>query len=256
MKEYLTIGKIASLFGLNIQTLYYYDSIGLFRPRVRDEKNGRRKYEFDQIYELATICYMRKIGYSLEEIQERRRTQRAQSTLMHLKKRSVELHREWRELLTIDEAIQRKITFIEREMDKIRADEISIRHFEARKYLPIGGEEMLYRHNTFYLYPTIAFYEGEDKYFGAYLLSEEGQTAQEESFVPAMEIPEGDYLCAYHLGAYEHVPATIRKLRESRPNLKLDTTTINFNILDQFVEHDSADYITHMQIQILDKESK
>ena len=70
MKEYFSIGELAELFGLNIQTLYYYDSVGIFSPRERNEKNGRRKYEFDQIYELATVSYMRRLGYSLEEIKE------------------------------------------------------------------------------------------------------------------------------------------------------------------------------------------
>ena len=59
MKDFLSISELGTLFGLNIQTLYYYDSIGLFQPRMRDGKTGRRKYEFDQVYELATICYMR-----------------------------------------------------------------------------------------------------------------------------------------------------------------------------------------------------
>jgi len=81
LKEFLSIGEMGSLFGLNIQTLYYYDSIDIFKPRMRDMKNGRRKYEFDQIYELATICYMRKLGYSLEEITKQRSTQHAGSAL-------------------------------------------------------------------------------------------------------------------------------------------------------------------------------
>ena len=62
VKEYFSIGELAELFGLNIQTLYYYDSVGIFSPRERNEKNGRRKYEFDQIYELATVSYMRRLG--------------------------------------------------------------------------------------------------------------------------------------------------------------------------------------------------
>lgn len=253
MKDFLLIGEISALFGLNIQTLYYYDSIDLFRPRVRDEKNGRRKYEFDQIYELATICYMRKIGYSLDEIQERRRTQRAESTLKNLKQRSIELHSQWQELLMIDEAIQRKIRFIEREMERIQKHEICIRSFPARKYIPIGGEDMLYRHNSFYFYPTIAFYRREEKYFGAYLLSDEVEETFMAPFEEVLEIPAGEYLCGYHLGAYERVPETIHRLRTSRPDLWFDETTINFNILDQFVENDSANYITHMQIRILDR---
>lgn len=251
MKDFLSIGEMSALFGLNVQTLYYYDSINLFRARYREPKNGRRQYEFDQVYELATICYMRRLGYSLEEIAKHRATQHVQPTLESLKQRSEELHRQWQELISVDEAIQRKILFIEREMDGMKTDEIAIRHYEARKYLSIGSEDMLYRHNSFYFYPTMAFYKGDQKYFGAYLNPDEQKMPE---FVPedqVCEIEAGDYLCGYHVGPYATIRESIRRLRESHPELKLDDVTVNFNILDQFVEHDSANYVTHLQIRIM-----
>ncbi len=251
MKDFLSIGEISILFGLNVQTLYYYDSIKLFYPRYRDPKSGRRRYEFDQIYELATICYMRKLGYSLEEIMNQRKTQHVGPTLLSLRQRSEELHRQWQELFAIDEAIQRKIRFIEEEVDGIRPGEIEVRSYGVRKYIAIGEEEMLYRHNSFYFFPTIAFYEGERKHFGAYLYPGEQQIPEVALKEKILEIPAGDYLCTYHPGPYEKVPETIRRLRASHPELTLDDVAINFNILDQFVENDSANYITHMQIRIL-----
>lgn len=251
MKDFLSIGEIGSLFGLNIQTLYYYDSIGIFKPRLRDDKNGRRKYEFDQVYELATICYMRKLGYTLEEIQTFRSTQHTRTALESLKERSVKLHEQWQELFSIDEAIQRKISFIEREMEQIRTDEICIRHFKARRYLAIGEEELLYRQNSFYFYPTIAFYQGAAKYFGAYLYQCEDRDMDLTLPRKTLEIAEGDFLCGYHLGSYEGVPETIRRIREARPDLLFEDLAVNFNILDQFVENDSSHYITHTQIRIL-----
>lgn len=251
MKEFLSIGEMGSLFGLNIQTLYYYDSIDIFKPRMRDTKNGRRKYEFDQIYELATICYMRKLGYSLEEITKQRSTQHVGSALDSLKQRSEELHRQWMELISIDEAIQRKLRFIEEEMENIRTDEITIRHFEDRAYLAIGEEEMIYRQNSFYFYPTIAFYQGEGKYFGAYLYPSSEPLPETIRKDQIRKIPAGDFLCGYHLGSYETVPATIGRIRNARPDLEFEDLTINFNILDQFVENQSSNYITHTQIRIM-----
>lgn len=251
MKEFLSIGEMSALFGLNVQTLYYYDKINLFKPRVRNPKNGRRQYEFDQVYVLATICYMRKLGYSLDEIMERRSNQHMNNTLEFLKLRSEELHRQWRELFAIDEAIQRKICFIEQEMKEIRPYEIAVRRYEARKYISIGDEQMLYRHNSFYFYPTIAFYQGDSKVFGAYLYPDGEEMTDIVDASQIRQIEAGDFLCTYHLGAYETVPDTIRRLRASHPELTLDEQTINFNILDQFVENDSADYITHMQIRII-----
>ncbi|WP_333651308.1 MerR family transcriptional regulator [Lacrimispora sp.] len=252
MKDFLSIGEMSSLFGLNIQTLYYYDSIGIFCPRQRDPKNGRRKYEFDQVYELATICYMRKLGYSLEEITAKRKIQHVHSSLESLRKRSEELHRQWKELFSIDEAIQRKLAFIEEEMKDIRTDQITIRYCPERTYIAIGEEELIYRQNSFYFYPTIAFYEGSLKYFGAYLYPSKGPLPEFLRQDQIRKIPAGDYLCAYHLGSYDKVPQTLERLRNSRPDLKLEDLTVNFNILDQFVENDSSNYITLSQIQILE----
>lgn len=251
MKDFLSIGEMSALFGLNVQTLYYYDSIGIFKPRMRNEKNGRRKYEFDQVYELATICYMRRLGYSLEEIAETRSGKCGEPVLDSLKQRSEELRRQWRELLSIDEAIQRKLRFIEEEMKDLRLQEITIRHYEARYYIAIGEEELLYRQSSFYFYPTIAFYQENRKTFGAYLYPDGEAALQTGQKGRVKEIPAGDFLCGYHVGAYENVPAAIEQLRRSRPDLSFGDLTINFNILDQFVEQDSKNYITHIQIRIL-----
>lgn len=36
MKAYLTVGEMGRMFGLNVQTLHYYDKIGLFCPQLRN----------------------------------------------------------------------------------------------------------------------------------------------------------------------------------------------------------------------------
>ncbi len=69
-KEYLNVNELATLFGLNVQTLHYYDKIGILKPSYRDPKNGYRKYRFDQTYKLASIRYMRKLGYSIEAVRD------------------------------------------------------------------------------------------------------------------------------------------------------------------------------------------
>lgn len=252
MKDFFSIGELAALFGLNIQTLYYYDSIGIFSPKERNERSGRRKYDFDQIYELATVCYMRRLGYSLDEIKESRTSLNSSRAIDNMKQRSGELRRQWQELLNIDDAIQRKIRFMEQEMDGIRTKDIEVKHFNDRRYISIGEEELLYKENSFYFYPTIAFYEGDRKYFGAYLYPEDEEIPPAVPKSRIQVIRGGDFLCGYHLGEYENVPDTIRRLREYGQDRILGDLTINFNILDQFVESDSRNFITSMQIRVLD----
>ena len=70
MKDYFTIGELANLFAIDVQTLRYYDSIGLLVPSHRDAHNGYRLYKFDQIYQVASIRYLKRIGYSLNQIRQ------------------------------------------------------------------------------------------------------------------------------------------------------------------------------------------
>ena len=39
INEYLKVHEIAELFGLNVQTLHYYDKAGILKPNFRDPNN-------------------------------------------------------------------------------------------------------------------------------------------------------------------------------------------------------------------------
>ena len=98
-KEYLNVHELASLFGLNVQTLHYYDKVGVFKPSDRDPGNRYRKYRFDQIYELASIRYMRKLGYSVGAVREFQDTREPDVSLKRLKERSAAIRAQWEELI-------------------------------------------------------------------------------------------------------------------------------------------------------------
>lgn len=253
MKEFLNVGEMAEFFGIGVQTLHYYDSIKLFQPCARDKKTGYRKYRFDQVYQLASIRYMRKMGYSLEAIKDFLDSRKPEDTIDLLKKQSLTLREKWMELMQIDEAIQRKIHFIECERLKLNTEGMDIRWFPNRYYIPLGKEENLYMNDSFYLYPTIAFYEDDLKYFGAYLdFSIEGLNIEDAGIDPKMTrvIPAGNYIVAYHTGPYEKVEERIRQIRDAFSHLKLNHCAVNFNIIDQFVEQNNENYITEIDIQI------
>ena len=255
MKEYLNVGEIGKIFGLGVQTLHYYDSIELFQPASREANTGYRKYRFDQVYQLACIRYLRKMGYSLEDVRKFMDSRNPEDTLSLLKKRSQIVQKKWAELMQIDEAIQRKIHFIEHKRFNLKLDALKTRWFPERYYIHLGNEDNLYMKDTFYLYPTIAFYEKDLKYFGAYLdVSLDGLNVDSMGVEPHMTsvIPSGNYLVGYHKGPYETVEKKIEQMRESYTERRLGICAINFNIIDQFVERNNENYITEIQIPIED----
>lgn len=68
MRELFKIGEIAKLYGVNIQTLRYYDQIGLLKAAFTDPDSGYRFYSIEQFEQLNTIRYLRTQGMSLDDI--------------------------------------------------------------------------------------------------------------------------------------------------------------------------------------------
>ncbi len=251
MKTWLTIGELCKMFELNVQTLHYYESIGLFVPESRDEENNYRRYRFDQIYKLATIRYLKMLGYSLKQIREYMDTRDLSVSLDRLKKQSEEIMKKWSELVRINDVIQRKVHYTEVQTESLDTESILYKTFSSRYYIPIGKEEILYSSNDFYFYPTVVFYRGTQKEFGA-LITEDGFDLS-VAHTP-LEIPGGEYLCAYHKGPYSRIYDTMDRLSRyaGQKNERLSDEALMLNIIDQFVELDPENYVTEVQIRRLD----
>ena len=63
----LTIGRIASAAGVNLETVRYYERIKLM-PLPARTASGHRAYEEGHIRRLAFIRRARELGFSIEQI--------------------------------------------------------------------------------------------------------------------------------------------------------------------------------------------
>lgn len=62
-----SIGEMSKLHNISIQTLRYYDRIGLLKPKVINERSKYRYYSIEQFLQVDVIKYCKSIGLSLEE---------------------------------------------------------------------------------------------------------------------------------------------------------------------------------------------
>ncbi|MBU5438091.1 MerR family transcriptional regulator [Tissierella sp. MSJ-40] len=69
MSKYFSIGEVASLYNLSVQTLRHYDKLGLLKPSLVKD-SGYRYYSLEQFYKLDLIRFYKKLGLSLLEIKE------------------------------------------------------------------------------------------------------------------------------------------------------------------------------------------
>ncbi|MGD9846488.1 MerR family transcriptional regulator [Pseudorhodoplanes sp.] len=65
--EVLTIGRLSELTGVNIETIRYYEKIGVLPVPARAD-NGRRVYGPTETRILAFVRRSRQLGFSLNEV--------------------------------------------------------------------------------------------------------------------------------------------------------------------------------------------
>jgi MerR family transcriptional regulator, thiopeptide resistance regulator len=64
-----TIKKLASISGVSVRTLHWYDEIGLLKPSYYGS-NNYRYYEEEQLLILQQILFFRELGFPLKSIQK------------------------------------------------------------------------------------------------------------------------------------------------------------------------------------------
>lgn len=70
MKKYYTISEFAKLRDININSLRYYEKLGLLKPALIDENNGYRYYSAEQVPILNKIILCIQLGIPLKEMVE------------------------------------------------------------------------------------------------------------------------------------------------------------------------------------------
>lgn len=68
MDKYFTISEFAKLRNININSLRYYEKIGVLKPCYVDEKNGYRYYSPEQVPVLDVILLCINFGMPLKEL--------------------------------------------------------------------------------------------------------------------------------------------------------------------------------------------
>ena len=254
MKEKLfSVNELGRLFNLSNQTMHFYDRKNLLKP-IKVNNKGYRQYSKNQIYSLSKICYLRKLGFSIKQIQSFIHSHDFKTNIKSLETHSEQLIKQYEKILEINRTVQRKLQFIRNEMVKINLKEVSIQHVQKRFYLPLGTENNASQEELFYLYPTMALYsfviEKAEVQLSIGAFIESPKTIPKKMKDEILEIKEGDFLSFYHKGPYSTVIEKINEIKKQYSHLKLENRVVSLNIIDQFVENDDNNFVVYIQIPL------
>lgn len=178
-------------------------------------------------------------------------------TMDLLKGQSETLKAQYNEILKTDNAIQRKIKFVGDQLEDIEIGKIETKVLPKRAYIYLGQEKKLYRNEAFYFFPTIAFYHYNlefkeyERSFGAYIEHEITMDKEYKNNINYIE--EQKFLCFYYKGVHKEIPNKIASIRTEYKDLTLSLDFTCINIVDQFLENNAENFITEIQIPILNE---
>lgn len=273
MKDRYTISEMARFFNISSQTLRYYDKIGLYRPSFVNKENGYRYYEYEQFFALSLIIQLKKLNFTLDDIQKYIKIKEVGYSEEILKKEQKAIEEKLAELQKLKVKNQMLLNKIQLSRDVGEQENVELRREPARTTyrIPINFEiKNLYQYIKLmydsYLreLPDAAAEHHEvvlqirkgnlqQKKFKIY--NSIGFFIDQNDIKPGFEtyvIPAGDYVTGYHMGAYDTIHHTYEKLYEyiEGHSYQIVGDSLEFAIISVALTQVKEDFITEIQIPI------
>lgn len=278
MKTRYTISELARFFHISSQTLRYYDKIGLYKPAFVDKATGYRYYSYEQFFTLSLIIQLKKLNFSLEEIQRYIQVKNIGYLEQILENGQSAIDAQIEELQRLREKNRSMLEKIQRSRTMHRSSAIEIKeekeryayqiflNFEIRdlyQYIKIMYESYLkglpanssVEHNEVVL--KISERNLRQKRFRVYnsigiFINREDMGHQEGCYV----IPAGTYASAYHMGAYDTIHHTYESLYAylEKEGYGIAGDALEFAIISISLTDNREEFLTEIQIPI--KKSK
>lgn len=274
MKNLFSIGELSKLQNISRQTLTFYDKIGLFCPAYTDPNNGYRYYSAKQIDYLDTICIMKKIGFSLEEIKEYMKSYTLDNSIITLRKQLSVLEQQIEELQMIKSRVEHRCSQLEHAVS-IRevSDDIMVENVDKQcilvqkvnapyslEQVSIATKECFVR--SFKEQLPVFFQSGAIVPYSR--IRQQRYTEASFAFLPidimsnidgTMELPEGQCVCTYHTGDYYSIGCSYERLLAYCSDNKLDiiSDSFEFAVNDYLSTKDENEYITKIMFYVKNK---
>ncbi len=141
MKGLFSIGEIASIKGVTVKALRYYDRIGLLKPFFVDESSGYRYYNASQMVQLDIIKAARALEISPMELIPYFETENTEGLLALLETHKGEIQERIQELTRVTASIEQISTSVIESRRSLSREGVYKKHIPKRHIvtLPYRG---------------------------------------------------------------------------------------------------------------------
>lgn len=262
-KEFATLAQVSKY------TLFHYDDIGLFSPEIKNEKNYRY-YSIDQLETFDTIRILKDLGMPLKEIKDFMDSRNIQSTIELFDIREKQVDQQIQNLKNIKKYIHNKKKHLV-ESTTIDFSSISIQEYPERYYLISNVEDDL---NTSFLKATNKIIKkyisltNKNDYTVSYIqYMQDIQNKVYDNYQNVVLLfsnkikskdmkilPKGKYVVAYHIGPWQTIQECYERLLDyvKQNHIHIDDQFIEFYRIDNLTTKTEAQYVTEINVKILD----
>lgn len=225
MKDSYKISEIAQLYGIGVDSLRYYERLGILQPRRN--RNGYRLYSLKDMYKLNLIRDLRQLDFSMEQIRAYLDGQTVDNTIRLLGQEADLVARQLRELQEKSVLLAKRLADLE-EARRTVPGPIVQKHLPARACVLFTqhitrDEEMDFVMKKLHRQHEDKLRDFGNQIFGAFLAMDEllaGTPNVYESVFSVLEeeeegdftLPAGTYLSCFYRGPYEQNRAQVQRL--------------------------------------------
>lgn len=268
MKKYYKIKEISNLFDIGIDSLRYYEKIGLLNPK-RGE-NNYRYYNLTDMYKLTIIKDLRKLNFSLDQIKEYLVELSLDNTYSLLQEQNKIIEGEIIELKNRQNLIISQIESLNN-FKNISIGEFKIKEISSRNAVELEtdvslDEELdlsirfLQKENNFKLHQFENHKIGASmslkdvdkgiigKYKSVFMLVDDDNDNFEEF------LPKGKYLSYIYRGSYKKLEEYLNEfiIYAKDNNLEIADTIYEFYHIDNRYTVVEEEYLTELQVLIVE----
>lgn len=265
------IGEFSKLCQVTVKTLRYYEEIGLLIPFETDEWTGYRYYDTSQLQRMNRILYLKRLGFSLDEIVDIFDNDNQLPTEAMLREKSELCREEIDMLIKRQTELAKLVEMLHNQnnvMEKVFVKTLPSRFFATHRQKISSYQEL------FSLCPNVIGPEmlrlgcecpepqycftvehqeeyGKDidiEYFEA--VAKKGVDSEIVQFKELPEVPVA--LCVNHYGAYEKMPETFAELYAyAEANGYKPDGLARFNYIDGIWNKDHVEeWLTEIQLPV------
>ena len=247
MKDYYKINEIARLYGIGVDSLRYYEKLGILKPR-RDT-NGYRLYNLKDMYKLNVIRDLRRLDFSMQQIKDYLEGQTVDHTLALLRQEQALVQAQIQELQTKARLLQRRIAALT-EARSIVPGAITLRTLPQRPCVQFSAhitrdEEMDFVMKKLHRKHEDKIRDFGNQTFGAFL-------AMDELMQGIPNVYDGVYLSYFYQGSYQQNRSRVQEVLAyaASHGLTLAGTPFELYEIDNRDTVQEAEFLTEIQVAI------